>query len=73
MVTHSQTVTAAAKTDGFTIVATVVTTAPISTTNITGWWRSSRGRILRSASGSSCTSWRCRRRPGDLVHGVLAS
>ena len=55
-VSQSQTTTAQAKTLGSVTASTVESTAPTSTTNMTGLRTMTRGSSLRSASGSEVSS-----------------
>ena len=56
-VSHSQTVTSQPMVLGSLIDSTVVTTAPISTTSMTGVASSARGSSLRSAPGRASVIW----------------
>ncbi len=70
-VSHSQTVIHQANTLGSVIAMTVVSTAPTSTTNITGLCHNVRGSSLRSASGSEVNSDRGLKLP-ELIRCSVA-
>src|SRR5665647_55013 len=55
-VSHSHRTTDQANRLGWMTASTVVSTAPTSTTNMTGMWTMTRGSSLRTASGSDVTS-----------------
>ena len=76
-VSHSQTTTDQAKTLGSVTASTVESTAPTSTTNMTGLRTITRGSSLRTASGSEVSSILGSSRPaghpravGDGARGV---
>ncbi len=73
VVSQSQTVMAQAKTLGSAIAATVVTTEPTSTTNITGFLIITRGSSFFTASGRDATISFGSRRPLDTLCGAAGS